>query len=553
MAFVDPLFEFWIFYSRLTLLLGGFLAYIVGLVIYRLYLSPIARFPGPKFTAITSWVQFYHDVVRGGQFPWVIQQWHKKYGSALNSFSIICHLKLITRDQGPIIRINPNEIHISDPEFYDIIYSHTRVRKQESFRYRLGNPGSMHSAPEKNLHQQRRAALVSSFSRRQVLEFTPYIQRCVNKLCHRLDNEYRGTLRVVRLDDAFAAFTTDSIIYYAFARSYDFLNYPDFVVPFTTGIEKLFSMSQISQHFPWVFPFLESLPNFVSAIVQPSMVSFFTFRDLLRRATVLILFLQEIKTQILKTIEKNRSVNENAGQQVDESKKHKAVFEEVLHYDLPPEELSVSRLQDEALIVVTAGIGTSKTTMCIACYHVLSNPNVYQLLCRELKNAFPDPAMQPTLPELEKLPYLSAVIQEAFRFSYGASQRLPRISDSAIEYGAYTIPPGVPVSLTCYIQHHDERLFPASQTFDPDRWLENPKAPGTDKPLSNYLVSFSKGTRNCLGMNLANAEIYIGLATIFRRVKMELFETQRDAVDMAADYFVQFPKAGTKGVRVLIK
>lgn len=54
-------------------------------------------------------------------------------------------------------------------------------------------------------------------------------------------------------------------------------------------------------------------------------------------------------------------------------------------------------------------------------------------------------------------------------------------------------------------------------------------------------------------MNLASAELYIGLTTLFRRVKMELFETQRDAVDMAVDRFIQTPKPGTKGVRVLIK
>ena len=54
-------------------------------------------------------------------------------------------------------------------------------------------------------------------------------------------------------------------------------------------------------------------------------------------------------------------------------------------------------------------------------------------------------------------------------------------------------------------------------------------------------------------MNLAYAELYIGLSTLFRHVKMELFETQRDAVDMAVDHLVQAPKAGTKGVRVLIK
>lgn len=107
--------------------------------------------------------------------------------------------------------------------------------------------------------------------------------------------------------------------------------------------------------------------------------------------------------------------------------------------------------------------------------------------------------------------------------------------------------------MTHYIQHHDERIFPSSQTFEPDRWLGNPQAPHSSKPLTHYLVSFSKGTRSCLGMNLAYAELYIGLATLFRRVNMELFETQRDAVDMAMDQFTQSPKAGTKGVRVLIK
>ena len=54
-------------------------------------------------------------------------------------------------------------------------------------------------------------------------------------------------------------------------------------------------------------------------------------------------------------------------------------------------------------------------------------------------------------------------------------------------------------------------------------------------------------------MHFANAEMYIGLATVFRRVEMELWETKRDAVDMAADFFVPIPKPKTKGVRVTVK
>lgn len=55
----------------------------------------------------------------------------------------------------------------------------------------------------------------------------------------------------------------------------------------------------------------------------------------------------------------------------------------------------------------------------------------------------------------------------ALRFSYGAPQRLPRIFDSSIEQEFYTTPPGVPVSLTYYIQHHDQRVFLPATALTP--------------------------------------------------------------------------------------
>lgn len=50
--------------------------------------------------------------------------------------------------------------------------------------------------------------------------------------------------------------------------------------------------------------------------------------------------------------------------------------------------------------------------MSISCYHILNNPKFYKQLCEELMTAFHDPTVQPTLPELEKPPYLTAIIQE---------------------------------------------------------------------------------------------------------------------------------------------
>ena len=54
--------------------------YFIAVVVYRLYFSPLAKFPGPKLAALTYGVEFYHDVVRRGQYTFEILKMHEKYG-----------------------------------------------------------------------------------------------------------------------------------------------------------------------------------------------------------------------------------------------------------------------------------------------------------------------------------------------------------------------------------------------------------------------------------------------------------------------------------------
>ena len=131
---------------------------------------------------------------------------------------------------------------------------------------------------------------------------------------------------------------------------------------------------------------------------------------------------------------------------------------------------------------------------------------------------------------------------------------MPRRSAKPLRYNdTYTIPPGTPFSMSNYIQHTNAHLFPDPESFDPARWLDsNSNKETSSKPLTNYLVPFSKGTRNCLGQHLAWAELYIGLATVFRKVEFELWETGPEAVGVASEYFVPLPEEGTKGVRVVV-
>lgn len=48
--------------------------------VYRLYLSPLAKFPGPKLAALTLWYEFFFDVVRTGTYMAEIKKMHEIYG-----------------------------------------------------------------------------------------------------------------------------------------------------------------------------------------------------------------------------------------------------------------------------------------------------------------------------------------------------------------------------------------------------------------------------------------------------------------------------------------
>ena len=54
-----------------------------------------------------------------------------------------------------------------------------------------------------------------------------------------------------------------------------------------------------------------------------------------------------------------------------------------------------------------------------------------------------------------------------------------------------------PVSQSAYFVHMDSTIFPNPHSFNPDRWIEAAKE---GIKLDRFLVSFSKGSRQCLGI-----------------------------------------------------
>jgi len=57
-----------------------FCSYILCIILYRLWLSPLAKFPGPKLAALTGLYEAYYDVVHVGQYYLKITELHERYG-----------------------------------------------------------------------------------------------------------------------------------------------------------------------------------------------------------------------------------------------------------------------------------------------------------------------------------------------------------------------------------------------------------------------------------------------------------------------------------------
>lgn len=73
--------------------------YWVSLAIYRLYLSPLAKVPGPTLAALTQWTETYYEILHGhgGQFLFQYRKWHEQYGSEISFRSRSKALLTVTR------------------------------------------------------------------------------------------------------------------------------------------------------------------------------------------------------------------------------------------------------------------------------------------------------------------------------------------------------------------------------------------------------------------------------------------------------------------------
>ncbi|KFY49221.1 hypothetical protein V496_10164 [Pseudogymnoascus sp. VKM F-4515 (FW-2607)] len=509
--------------SVLAATFTAWLVYVVAQAIHRLYFSPIAKFPGPKLAAVSFWYEFYYDVVQGGQYTFEIGRMHEKYG--------------------PIIRINPYELHVSTPDFYEKLYSGPGKRRHrwDWFTAQFGLPESMFGTNDHDSHRIRRAAVNPFFSKGAVRSLQPIIDERIDALLSRF-REFQTSGQPIILNYAFSAYTNDIAQEYAFARSDHRVDQHDFEPTFHNASIAGSSGGALVKQYPWILPLMQSLPESFMTWLDPDMTSYFGLQNMIKKQ------IKDMKAGITDD---------------DKNADHRTIFYEILNSDLPLKEKSDARLAQDGQTVVIAGTITTAWGLCVAVFYLLSQPETLKRLKEELQTVLKGPSSPITLATLEQLPYLTGCVQECIRLSYGVCTRLQRIApDETLPFNDgnkdWHIPPGTPVSMTSVLIHHDESVFPDSRKFLPERWIGNPQ-------LYKYLVSFSKGTRQCIGINLAYAELYMALARIFRAYGsedvrfeddvgyLELYETNMSDVELTKDVFIPVGSDGSKGVRILVK
>lgn len=218
---------------------------------------------------------------------------------------------------------------------------------------------------------------------------------------------------------------------------------------------------------------------------------------------------QEIRRQLLQEIEERRQALAAGDPGATEASDVLSLL--MTCRDEGGQGLSDDELHDELLTLLFAGHETTATALTWALYWLHRHPEVRRRLLQELAEAGADPDPE----QINRLPYLGAVVNEVLRIHPVAMLLFPRIVEQPLELAGRALEPG-DVLLGCIQAVHERPdLYPDPLQFNPDRFLERNFGPGEFLP-------FGGGARRCIGAALAVYEMKLILATLLRAVSLEL-------------------------------
>ncbi|KAK7510590.1 cytochrome P450 monooxygenase-like protein [Phyllosticta citriasiana] len=462
------------------------LTWVAWRAVYNIYFHPLARFPGPKLAAATRYWKAWVECFQAKSFVHELEKLHARYGKVVR----------VGPNEGTSLHANAlSQLHFCEPSAYHDIYNSRNRWDKDPFLYRsFTQDESSFGYLDYRTAKQRRDILGMSFSPSAVSQCEELLVDKIGELCFALE-ACREVKKSVDLSLAYRCMTLDVVMYFCFGTSVHALKAPEFRSPFLIAVEASTPLGLRFKHFPLYKALLLAVAPTLSKFSSDPIMSGMVELNALFRSQV-----RNVMNDRKRTLERLPH-----GSTIYHRLMDPAVYPSG---EAPPGEKS---LWEEAQTLLYGGSETVGYALMVGTFHLLRNPEKLQTLMDELGTAWSAGDGAPGLKELEKLPYLDAVIKEALRLSHGVVAGLPRVvpQEGATISGS-RIPGGTVVSMGSYFVHRNADIFPSPQSFRPERWLE-------EVGLEHWLVPFSRGPRMCLGVNLGWAELRLTFAHVIHR------------------------------------
>ncbi|KAK1996637.1 cytochrome P450 [Colletotrichum falcatum] len=456
--------------------------FLVVRAIYLLYFHPLAKFPGPKFAAISDIWYMYHWFT--GRYPWAIEAAIKKYGD--------------------VVRIGPNEVvFFSVQAMNDIMLSGTKGKplfRKSNFYFILGQHAGIAAEPDPEKHRTIRKWMAPAFGPRALKEQDPVLHKvidyAVNKMAIKGDTP--EGIEMTTWCDWIACDLAGALGY-----SWDYKNVENEEssppLRWFNSVMVWVTLDQAFRRFPVLHPL-------VYLLLPPSLVR----------------LLREHKRIIRNRVEKR-----------DEFKQRDYFTSLVQEGRAMPSE-NMDWLLAQVNHIFIGGLEPDTQLFSSAILFLTQHPDKLKKLTDEIRGRFKRyEDIQDE--ELMHLPWLTAVIEESLRLHTNGAFGQPRISPGATVDGHY-IPAGCGVQTAIFAAFHSERYWHKPRSFCPERWL-----PATDpdydpvfaKDVRECFRPFSAGTRSCIGQNMGYRQARVLLAKMAWKLDWKI--TNADELDWHRD------------------
>lgn len=453
------------------------------LVIYRLFIHPLRKIPGPWYVAATSWYEFYQDVVLGGNYVKEYPRLHARYG--------------------PVVRVSPDRIHVNDPEFFHEVYSpgSLYLKDPHFFQTSGGISEALPALVDPDYHKRRRKMINSLFSAKSIDQLAPIvlgvIKRALNKAAE--SHEKKKPLDIQRL---YTGVTIDTIMRVLCDEQLYLIEAEEEEPPFMATLRTFSANFFLMKHIPILTMLAANMPTRLSEWLVPGDAQF------RRKVTEWIEKREDKHRQGIKTAEDGR----------------KTILDLLLQPEDGSTPLRKASVVDETYSFCFAGTHTTSLTISMATYYLLKNPEKLEQLSEELKGVKENSQGMLEYRDICRLPYLTAVIKESLRLSSPVPGVIPRVvPEGGITWAGHFLPEGTSVSIAIRAIHDNPHIFPDPASFIPERWLQNDS-------LDHWLVVFGKGSRSCIGLTVAWMELYLCLGNFFAQLDMSLYNTDESSV-----------------------